>query len=195
MLITNPTAVKVLVAVALFGLFLSAVASFWPVATKEVRKLRWKPGFAFFAVVAMLYGGTKPTRSKFTFDGGIKDAAEPSYAMNDAVVVRWQRDPRAIFAPQDNAPVYIDYRPSGSTNEWGMLAQSVVNAWGWTGELEAATNYDFNVYAYYIPPEPVHTNGVWQYRTITDPERKRVIIPLRATIKYETHTIYPPTEK
>lgn len=188
-MLTNPFIVKALVvAVVLCLLALLAIK-----AAPHAREFR-RAGLLLLAIAAMLYGGTKPTRSKFTFDGGIKDAAEPSYTTNDAVVVRWQRDPRAIFAPPDNAPVYIDYRPSGSTNEWGMLAQSVVNAWGWTGELEAATNYDFNVYAYYIPPEPVHTNGVWEYRTITDPEKKRGIIPLRATIKADDRTIYPPKE-
>lgn len=183
-MLTNPLIVKALVVAVV--LCLLAIK-----AAPHAREFR-NAGLLLLAIAAMLYGGTKPS---FRYDGGIKaSAAKKSYATNDTVVVFWERDPRTIFQPPDNAPVYIDYRPIGSTNEWGMLAQSVVNAWGWTGELEAATNYDFNVYAYYIPPEPVHTNGVWEYRTITDPEKKRGIIPLRATIKADDRTIYPPKE-
>lgn len=192
MLITNPTAVKVMVAVALIALAFAVVAQFGAAATEAWRKVRCKPIAVFFLLVATIYGGSKPS---FRYDGGIKaSAAQQSYATNDTVAVYWERDPRAIIPLPDDAPVFIDYRPIDSTEEWGMLAQSTVGAGGWTGELHNATNYDFNVYAYYIPPEPVHTNGVWQYRTITDPERKRGIIPLRATIKDETHTIYPPKE-
>ena len=188
-MLTNPFIVKALVvAVVLCLLALLAIKS-----APHAREFR-RAGLLLLAIAAMLYGGTKPPSSKFAFDGGIKDAVEPSYTSNDTVVVRWQLDPRAIFAPPDNAPVYIDYRPRDLTRGWRTLAQSVVNAWGWSGELEAATNYDFNVYAYYFPPEPVHTNGVWEYRPITDPEKKRGIIPLRATIKADDRTIYPPKE-
>lgn len=194
-MLTNPFIVKALVwaAAALFAFCCGIAAG--PTVTEFVRKCRALPGLAILAIVCILFGGTKPTMPTFTFDGGIKgNDSRKCYATNDTVFVAWVLDPRAVVIPPETAPVYIDYRPMSATNEeWGCLGQSTVGAWEWTGELENATNYNFNIYAYYIPPEPVHTNGVWEYRTIKDPERRKYIIPLRATIHGDDRIIYPPT--
>lgn len=148
-------------------------------------------GWAVFAVGMILYGGGK---SRFTFTDGIRSAS-PTYSTNDQVVITWQRDTSGgIFVPL-TAAVYIDYRPNTVTNaEWGLLAQATVGDWSWTGTLPDATNYDFNVWAYYIPPEPVHTNGVWEYRTLRD-SRGENILPMKALIKADGVTISPPWEK
>lgn len=189
---TDPVLVNCLAGIAFAMFSILAVIAAAPVLTATIRPfVRRHPLFVAFAFVAVLYGGTKPS---FRYDGGIQaDEARKSYATNDTVYVAWRLDPHAGVIPPETAPVYIDYRPIGATNEeWGCLAQSTVGAREWTGELAGATNYDYSVYAYYIPPEPIHTNGVWEYRTILDPERKRYVIPLRATINGDDRTIYPP---
>ena len=75
-----------------------------------------------------------------------------------------------------------------------MLAQTTVGAWGWSGTVENATNYDYNVWAYYIPPEPVHTNGVWTYKTHFD-RNGEYALPLRARVEVNGKAIATPKEK
>lgn len=136
------------------------------------------------------YGATK---SSFRWDGGIKDNG--SYATNSTLHVAWQRDTsQGVLVPLD-ATVYIDYRTAGSTGEvWNTLAESVVRNWQWNGIVQDATNFDYSVWAYYIPPEPVHTNGVWLYKTMKDRNGKYAI-PLRARIEINSKAIATPCEK
>ena len=152
-----------------------------------------------FVIVGVLVGGLiqyAATKS-IHYDGGIRAGAHANWATNDVVHIEWQRDlSRGVFVPE-TAAVFIDYRPVGSTNEWGLLAQSTVGAWTWEGSLgpgEVATNYDYNVWAYYIPPEPVLTNGVWIYKTLRD-RGEKYPIPLRARIEVNGKAIATPAEK
>lgn len=139
-----------------------------------------------FAVGLVHYAATKP---KITFSDGIKNAGG-SFVTNDTIHIEWVRDPwHDILIPLDT-PVYIDYRPHGSTNEWGMLAQSVVMNYSWDGTLADATNYDYNVWAYYIPPQPVTTNEMWNYSTILDAGQSG-IVPLRSTVEVNGNPITP----
>lgn len=139
------------------------------------------------------YGATK--HSFFTYDGGIKAGSNPSYVTNDTIHVEWQRDTSKGYLVPESAAVYIDYRVAVETNaEWGLLAQTTVGAWSWEGTLENATNYAFNVWAYYIPPEPVHTNGTWTYRTLRD-RNEKYAIPLRSRVEINGKAIATPKEK
>lgn len=148
---------------------------------------------AVFIVGMIQYGGTKGWH--IGYDGGIKAGANPSYVTNDTIHIEWQRDiSHGIYVPAD-ATVYIDYRSNIDTDaEWGLLAQTTVGAWSWDGSLRDATNYNYNVWAYYIPPEPVHTNGVWVYKTFND-RGNRCPIPLLARIEINGKAIATPKEK
>lgn len=147
---------------------------------------------AFFIVGVSYYGATK---SGISYDGGIRAASTSNVVSNDTVAIYWQRDTSGgIFVPE-SAAVYIDYRPCDTPDaEWGLLAQTTVGAWSWTGTVPNATNYDYNVWAYYIPPEPVHTNGVWTYKTHFD-RAERYPIPIRARIEVNGKAIATPKEK
>lgn len=141
-------------------------------------------GFAY-------YGSTKST---IRYEGGIKAGATASVVTNNTVAIYWQRDTSGGVYVPETATVYIDYRLSTATNEaWVSLAQTTVGAWGWSGTVENATNYDYSVWAYYIPPEPVHTNGVWVYKTLKD-RRNAHAIPLRARIEVNGKAIATPKE-
>ena len=144
-------------------------------------------GFAY-------YGATKPA-SRVSYDGGITNGLFGNVITNDTVHLYWTRDASGgVFVPE-SATVYIDYRPNTETNaEWGLLAQTTVGAWEWSGTVENATNYDYNVWAYYIPPEPVHTNGVWTYKTLRD-RNERYALALRARIEVNGKAISTPKEK
>lgn len=103
-------------------------------------------------VCGMIYcGATKPT---IRWDTGLYD--DGSEITNNTVAIRW----RYSGIPSAST-IYIDYRPNGSTNEWHGLGESVASALAWNGTVTDATNYDYYVYSTYIPPVPVHTNGVW----------------------------------
>lgn len=138
------------------------------------------------------YGSTK--RWFVYYSGGLKASATANVVTNDAVSIYWQRDTsQGIYVPE-TAAVYIDYRPLTATNEqWGLLAQSTVGAWGWSGSVQNATNYGYSVWAYYIPPEPVHTNGVWTYGTHYS-RNIDVAIPLRARVEVNGKAIATPKE-
>lgn len=139
------------------------------------------------------YGATKPILH-IGYDGGIKAGATANVVTNDTVSIYWQRDTSGGIYIPESAAVYIDYRPNTATNEeWGLLAQTTVGAWGWSGTVQNATNYDYSVWAYYIPPEPVHTNGVWTYKTHFD-RNSDYAIPLRACIEVNGKAIATPKE-
>lgn len=137
------------------------------------------------------YGATK---SRISFDGGIRQGEQPSLVTNDTVYVSWQRDTSGGVYVPDSAAVYIDCRPNTETNaDWVLLAETTVGAWSWSGVLADATNYDYNVWAYYVPPQPVHTNGVWVYRTQRDRADVNPI-PLRARIEVNGKAIATPAQ-
>lgn len=143
-------------------------------------------GFAY-------YGSTKQGWH-IGYDGGIKAGATANVVTNDTVSIYWQRDTSGGIYIPESANVYIDYRSNMETNsEYMLLAQTTVGAWGWSGTVENATNYDYSVWAYYIPPEPVHTNGVWVYKTNFDRKEENAI-PLRARIEVNGKAIATPKE-
>ena len=141
-------------------------------------------------VGVVMYGGSK---SHVSYDGGIKsNPSQQNVVTNDLVQVYWVKETSAIL-PND-APVYIDYRLTDTTNEWVNIGQSTVSAGYWSGTVANATNYYYQVWAYYIPPEPVHTNGVWSYTTMRD-INNREIIPLRADVEVNGVSIIEPIKK
>ena len=146
-------------------------------------------------VVGLSYYGATKQGWHVGYDGGIKAGATANVVTNDTVSIHWQRDTSGGVYVPESAAVYIDYRPNTETNaEWGLLAQTTVGAWGWSGTVENATNYDYNVWAYYIPPEPVHTNGVWTYKTHFD-RSGEYALPLRARVEVNGVAIATPAEK
>ena len=179
------------VALTVFGVLLLLLAAPWLYG-----KLRRCGLFFVFIAAGFLYSmATKPPTVRVHYDGGIKPGATANVVTNDTVAIYWQRDTSGGVYVPESATVYIDYRPNTETNaEWGLLAQTTVGAWGWSGTVENATNYDYNVWAYYIPPEPVHTNGVWTYKTHFD-RNGEYALPLRARVEVNGVAIATPAEK
>ena len=185
--------------IALLSLLFLFASTMFVAIWKESRKcvplktLRIKLFLAFLVCGIVQYGATKQ-RLYVIYDGGIKAGATANVVTNDTVSIYWQRDTSGGIYIPESAEVYIDYRPNTATNEeWGLLAQTTVGAWGWSGTVQNATNYDYNVWAYYIPPEPVHTNGVWTYKTHFD-RNSEYAIPLRSRIEVNGKAIATPKE-
>lgn len=180
--------------VSLFALF--AIPAF-TILWNEIR--RWMSLGAigivfvgFFTCGFYKYGSTKGWFVRY--DGGIKAGTIENIVTNNTVNIYWQRDTSGGVYVPESATVYIDYCPNTSTNEeWRLLAQTTVGAWGWSGIVENATNYNYSAWAYYIPPEPVHTNGVWVYKTMLD-RRAEKPLPLRARVEINGKAIATPKE-
>lgn len=189
-----------LAALAVILLFVSAYALLAPLLMELRRWFKQDTIGKFISAIVVfgfiLYGGSKQAQTwRITFDGGIKQGASPSVVTNNSVSIYWQRDLTGGTYVPESATVYIDYRPNTESNaEWTVLAESYVGAWSWSGTVANATNYDYNVWAYYIPPAPVHTNGVWTYKTMRD-RTERYAIPLRARVEVNGKAIATPKEK
>ena len=169
-------------------------------AWDQIRKFFSKQGIQSIVLIPAIVGICFHGMTKggydghITYDGGIR-SAEQNIVSNDTISIYWEKDSSYPIPVPDSAPVYIDFRLIGDNSaEWGMLAQSTVGAGHWEGTYPNATNYDYNVWAYYIPPEPVHTNGTWVYRTMKD-RNERYAIPLRARIEINQKAIATPKEK
>lgn len=177
---------------AVFAIYVAAPA--WSQVRKYFKMTHIQQVLLGAFVIGLVHYGA--TKSIFTYDGGIKqNQSLPSYSTNDTVSIHWQRDVSAGYIVPTNAQVYIDYRLSVDTNGvWQSLAETTVGTWGWSGIVVNATNYDYNVWAYYIPPEPVHTNGVWIYKTLKD-RNDKYPLPLRARIQINGKAISTPKEK
>ena len=180
--------------ILLFALFVSTVLTcVWDKMRKWLSLGAIQMIFTGVFVCGLIqYGATKGWFVRY--GGGIKPGETANIATNDTVSLYWQRDTSGGVYVPETAAVYIDYRPSTATNEeWVLLAQTTVGAWGWSGTVANATNYSYNVWAYYIPPEPVHTNGVWTYKTNLD-RNERYALPLRARVEVNGKAIATPKE-
>ena len=144
----------VALAVCLFAL---AVLCAIPELTDAIRRFCGMDNFSKVVcgvciVGAVLYGGSKGVNVRW--DDGLRDNG--TLITNDTVAVRW-----TYSGIPGASSVFIDYREAGTTNDWLNLAETLASAQEWTGTLANATNYDYWVYSTYVPPVPVHTNGVW----------------------------------
>ncbi len=97
------------------------------------------------------------------FDTGLSDNG--SVATNDYPVIRWTYE-----APLAYNTAHIEYRnKTGSNREWAEAGSVPVTDGVWTGFISDCTNREIFVWSDYIPPAPIHTNGVYAIRNITRP--------------------------
>ena len=137
-------------------------------------------------VCAVMYGGSKSIR----WDAGLRDNG--TEITNDTVTVRW-----TYSGIPSASSVFIDVRECGSDGEWANLGETVASALEWSGTLANATNYDYWIYSTYVPPVPVHTNGVWvgqAYETKARVGAKAFLI-LNGKVQEGGRTIAPPSAK
>lgn len=141
---------------------------------------------AAFVVGAVFYGGSKSIR----WDVGLRDNG--TEITNDTVTVRW-----TYTGIPSASSVFIDVRECGSDGEWQNLGETVASALEWTGTLANATNYDYLVYTTYVPPSPVHTNGVWVGPVYETKKRQgaQSFILINGVIREHGKAIAPPNAK
>lgn len=181
----------------MFAMFVVKVLPAVKDAFSKLRKrTKLEQWFVMFNVVGMtLFAGTKSHFPNINFEVGLKN--DGSLITNDTVHIEWVKT-GTPYIP-DSADLYVDYRLATATNEeWMLLGQTTVGAYEFNTTLANATNYNYNVWYYYVPSAPVHTNGVWEYRTM--PARKQTpgtlkAIPLRAATKGDGRAIATPAAK
>lgn len=158
----------------------------WMVREFPITSIQWFIG-CVLSVGIFYCGITKPT---IRWDVGLYD--DGSEITNDTVAIRWRYN-----GIPSTSTVFIDCRPNGSTNAWQGLGETIASAQAWNGTLADATNYDYYVYSTYIPPVPVHTNGVWvgqAYETKARAGASAFLI-LNGKISDHGRVIAPPSAK
>ena len=181
-----------LVGLAVVGLVAVVVFCAAPV-WKAVR--RWMSlGAVNMTVVAVIVSGFihyGATKSSFQWDTGLRDNG--SYTTNDTVRIAWTY--QGIPA---ESTVYIDCRRNDMTgNPWENLAETTAAAQQWVGTLADAEQYDFWIYSTYVPPVPVHTNGVWVGQAYETKQRKGAqgFVIINGKVQERGRTIAPPVQK
>ena len=162
--ILTVTALSFLLAV---GLVLAAAA-----ASRTVRRNlgRRRGAFAALAVLAVACAVLAQKSGTISFDRLIADAG--SYLTNDVVHVAATN--AAAYASFDfsASPLLVYARPVGSTNsaDWAELEpRRTFGEQPADWHLPNATNYNVLVAVDYVPPSPVHTNGVYELRGFVVP--------------------------
>ena len=180
---------------ALFALGYAAYA-LRDAAAKLKRWLGASAMSALLVVCAVWYGGGKSTRpvSFPRTDMGVAYLVDAgSYATNDLVHVAFT----SFLIPQD-AMIYLDYWPDGSTNEEDMVTAYSATLAEFPRPLdlpfENAVSNRWYCYTTWTPGPAVHTNGVWQSTWMTDRREKRFLIPIRTTVEVDGETIAPPQQ-
>lgn len=119
---------------------------------------------AAFAVVATICA-QKPNPPVITVDSFLADAG--SYATNDVLHVAVTNAPAYAGIDFSSCPVLVYARPRGLSDapEWEeLLPRRTFSELPADYAIEDATNYNYLVYLDYVPPSPVHTNGVFELR-------------------------------
>ena len=82
-------------------------------------------------------------------------------------------------------------------NPWENLAETTAAAQQWVGTLADAEQYDFWIYSTYVPPVPVHTNGVWVGQAYETKQRKgaQCFLIINGKVQERGRTIAPPVQK
>lgn len=187
------TALLSLAGIGLFRASASALARFRKLFGKsKVRGLLAAAGIA----VCVAYGGGKGvyTRSVMFPRTDIEQAYladAGSYVSNDVVHVAFA----SFIVPQD-APVFLDYWPDGSTNEADIATAYAAVLAEFPNPLdlhfENALSNRWYFYTTWTPGPAVQTNGVWQTIWMTDRRDNRFLVPVRTRIEVDGGSVAPP---
>ena len=119
---------------------------------------------AAFAVIATICAQKPGPTPVITVDSFLADAG--SYATNNVLHVAVTNAPAYAGIDFSSCPVLVYARPRGlSDAPWEeLLPRRTFSELPADYAIEDATNYNYLVYLDYVPPSPVHTNGVFELR-------------------------------
>lgn len=138
------------------------------------------------------YGATKGSggeyRPSIQWDTGLVDDGT-QIGEDDTVDFRWQ-----LAGIPASSTVYIDYRARGSRDEWQNLGEVRADALRFTGHLANARAQQYFVYSTYMPPPPVHTNGVWVGKAYKAQGDNKGFVVTQSRITVDGKTIATPEQ-
>ena len=163
--------------ICLYGLGISLCLLLFDAAGKTLRAA-WRRNVRRYGVAASLIGlavvctinAQKPNPPVITVDSFLADAG--SYATNDVLHVAVTNAPAYAGIDFSSCPVLVYARPRGLSDapEWEeLLPRRTFSELPADYAIEDATNYNYLVYLDYVPPSPVHTNGVFELRGFVVP--------------------------
>lgn len=149
-----------------FALAALACVASWPILRTAWQDLK-RGTFAALAALAAVCTicAQKTSGPRITLDSLIRDAG--CYATNDVFHVAATNSPAyaALDFSTSDVLVYARERASTNATDWAeLLPRRTFAALPADYAIANATNYDYMVYLDYIPPSPVHTNGVFELR-------------------------------
>lgn len=154
--------------------------------SKNARRLcrsRAFPVFAAFAIVAILYGGSKPPGAIYLSTGWDEYFTAPMSAQadtNDSRIASFKWNHAAFLPATANAIFYAAHR-FDDIPSLAEIGRCLITNRAFTVQMpEDATNYIYSVLCDWTPPQPVVTNGVYHLRAIGSPDRA---VPLGSTVK------------
>ncbi len=154
------------IALAILGGTFAALAAFGGVRAAWRRLGRRRGVFAAlaaFAVVATICAQKPGPTPVITVDALLRDAG--CYATNDVLHVAVTNAPAYATVDFSACPVLVYARPRGLSDapDWTeLLPRRTFGELPADYAIEDATNYNYMVYLDYVPPSPVHTNGVFE---------------------------------
>lgn len=183
------------IALAILGGIFAALAAFGGIraAWRGLGRRRGvSAALAAFAVVATICA-QKPSGPAITVDALLRDAG--CYATNDVFHAAVSNAPAYAAIDFSACPMLVYARERGQTNaaDWAELTPRRTFS-----ELPAdyaivnATNYNYLVYLNYVPPSPVHTNGVFELHGFMVPGDDPGNLEQLAAGFINSHTYLPP---
>lgn len=165
----------------------AAIVYFLTAVKIDPRKIKNGGLLAFMSIVFTFSAGTKPSpdpsmrvdtdRTFIRFRGG--------RLTSDAVVLEWLYDPMV-----EDDVLHIDVRAKGSNDEWtpvyrgptwGQYPKNAGHIGGWSGTIVDAVNKECYIWTEYVPPDIVHTNGVYHLdgvmRAMDDATERKFVTP------------------
>lgn len=159
----------------------------------QFKKMKWyeKAVIGVCFVVAVCYGGTKPTGLFVHTDSYIINDGS-SIVNSDTLKAKWKYT--ADIPP--TAKIYIAIRPKGNIEaQWEDLAEFYVveqEALVYVGD-DAVNLFDYYFYTDFIPPPPVHTNGVYVFYVehAKSPNVTNRFITIRSEVRRDNIKVMP----
>ncbi len=187
--------------ICLYGLGISLCLLLFDAAGKTLRAA-WRRNGRRYGVAASLIGlavvctinAQKPGPTPvITVDSFLADAG--SYATNDVLHVAVTNAPAYAGIDFSSCPVLVYARPRGLSDapKWEeLLPRRTFSELPADYAIEDATNYNYLVYLDYVPPSPVHTNGVFELRGFMVPDDEPGNLEQLAAGFINSRAILPP---
>lgn len=148
----------------------SGVAALWArwvlLSVSKVRKIVMFLGpigcvLVLPGMVKMYLYGSEKEVPYILFDDYIANNGS-SYVTNGvqavAVEFKWRKTNDAL---PNSQPLYISKRLKNFGGDWDLAATTTVGAGSHLLTIENVKNYEYYIWHEWVPPSPVHTNGVW----------------------------------